>query len=286
MRAGNPPEPTRAGIGLRAPHYRELAGREVAAGFLEVHSENFFGEGGAAIATLERFRDRYPVSLHGVGLSLGSADALDDWHLGRLARLAERIEPALVSEHLSWSSAGGRFANDLLPLPYTEESLTHVVARVQAVQERLGRAILVENVSSYLEFEASTIPEWEFVAEVSRRAGCGLLLDVNNIWVNSVNHGFDARAYLAAIPPEAVAEYHLAGFQQAGALLIDTHGAPVADAVWALYDEALRRFGPRATLVEWDIDIPALDTLLAEARAADGRVAAWVSASTRTGTRD
>jgi uncharacterized protein (UPF0276 family) len=286
MGPGHALEGTRAGIGLRAPHYRELAERSLPLGFVEVHSENFFGAGGPALATLERFRARYPVSLHGVGLSLGSADALSIPHLERLAALAGRIEPALVSEHLSWSSIGGRFANDLLPLPYTEESLAHVVARVQAVQEHLGRRILVENVSSYLEFQASTIPEWEFVAEVSRRAGCGLLLDVNNIWVNAANHGFDAARYLEAIPLDAVGEIHLAGFQESDGLLIDTHGAPVADGVWSLYELALRRFGPRPTLVEWDIDIPPLDTLVGEARKADARLAACAHPVARTGTLD
>lgn len=279
------PETFRAGIGLRAPHYRELAERKPALAFLEVHSENFFGGGGAPLATLERFRSEYAISLHGVGLSLGSADALDPEHLGKLARLVDRIEPALVSEHLSWSSIGGRFANDLLPLPRTRESIGHVVGRVQAVQERLGRSILIENVSSYLEFEDSTMPEWEFVAEVARHAGCGILLDVNNIWVNAANHGFDARDYLDAIPAEAVGEIHLAGFEESGALLIDTHGAPVSADVWSLYGDAIRRFGPRPTLVEWDIAIPPLDTLLGEARKAEA-ILATCAAAQRTGTRD
>lgn len=285
MRPEQLPEASRAGIGLRAPHYRELAERGPPLSFLEVHSENFFGDGGAPLATLERFRSEYALSLHGVGLSLGSADALDLGHLGKLAALVDRIEPALVSEHLSWSSIGGRFANDLLPLPFSAESLAHVVGRVQAVQERLGRSILIENVSSYLEFEDSSMPEWEFLAEVARRAGCGILLDVNNIWVNAANHGFDARDYLAAIPAEAVGEIHLAGFEESGALLIDTHGAPVSAYVWALYAEAIGRFGPRLTLVEWDIDIPPLDTLLGEARKADAILATCAKAP-RTGTQD
>ncbi|MGZ5573151.1 MAG: MNIO family bufferin maturase [Usitatibacter sp.] len=253
------------GIGLRAPHYAQILGRRPALAFLEVHSENFFAAGGQPLAWLERFRGEYALSLHGVGLSLGSADPLDERHLAKLESLVARFEPMLVSEHLCWSSFGGRHAHDLLPLPYTEESLAHVVARIDAVQERLGRALLVENVSSYLQFPASTIPEWEFVAEVARRSGCGVLLDVNNIWVSAVNHGFDARRYLEAIEPATVGEVHLAGHERSGALLIDTHGERVCDDVWDLFDASLARFGSRPTLIEWDTDIPALDVLLEEA---------------------
>jgi uncharacterized protein (UPF0276 family) len=263
-----------AGIGLRAPHYGELLQRRPALAFLEVHSENYFCDGGAPLAWLERFRDRYPLSLHGVGLSLGSADPLDERHLARLAALVRRFEPALVSEHLCWSSFGGRHANDLLPLPYTREALDHVVRRVDAVQERLARRILVENVSSYLQFAESTIPEWEFAAEVARRSGCGLLLDVNNIWVNAVNHGFDPHDYLEATDPRHVEEIHLAGFEALEGRLIDTHGAPVSSEVWALYESAIARFGPRPTLIEWDADLPALDVLLAEAAKAQRILAA------------
>jgi uncharacterized protein (UPF0276 family) len=198
------PPDARAGIGLRTPHYAELLERNPPLAFLEVHSENYFCDGGAPLAWLERFRARYPLSFHGVGLSLGSADPLDEPHLARLGSLVRRFEPALVSEHLCWSSYAGRHANDLLPLPFTRESLDHVVRRVDAVQERLGRRILVENVSSYLQFPASTMAEWEFVAEVARRSGCGLLLDVNNIWVNAVNHGFEPHRYLEAIDPRHV----------------------------------------------------------------------------------
>ena len=257
------------GIGLRAPHYAQLLERRPRLGLLEVHSENFFGEGGAALATLERFRAEYPVSLHGVGLSLGSADALDANHLDRLAALVRRIDPVLVSEHLCWSSIDGRHANDLLPLPRTAETLEHVVARVQVVQERVGRQILVENVSAYVEFEASTLSECEFIAEVARRSGCGILLDVNNVWVNAVNHGLDAAGYLRAIPAEAIGEIHLGGHEASGALLIDTHGARVCPEVWALYAQLIARIGQRPTLVEWDTDIPALDVLLDEASHAD-----------------
>jgi hypothetical protein len=201
-------------------------------------------------------------------MSLGSTDPLDREHLAKLARLIARIEPVLVSEHLCWSSVGGRHFNDLLPLPYTEEALAHVCDRVDTVQEALGRELLVENVSSYLEFAASVIPEWEFVAAVARRTGCRLLLDVNNIHVNAVNHGFDADAYVAAIPADAVAEIHLAGFDASGPCLIDTHGAPVAPEVWALYRRTIGRIGARPTLIEWDTDIPSFAVLQHEAATA------------------
>jgi len=258
-----------AGIGLRAPHYAEVLARRPALALLEVHSENFFAAGGPALAWLESFRGLYPLSFHGVGLSLGSSEAPDAAHLAKLASLVERFEPALVSEHVCWSSASGRHSNDLLPLPYTEEALDNFVAHVDAVQERLGRPILVENVSSYMRFAHSTIPEGQFVAEVARRSGCGVLLDVNNIWVNSVNHGFDPGEFLAAIDPATVREIHLAGFEAQDSLLIDTHSREVTGDVWSLYRDAIGRMGPRPTLIEWDADIPALDVLLAEARKAD-----------------
>jgi uncharacterized protein len=254
-----------AGIGLRAPHYREAWERRPALALVEVHSENFFGAGGEPLAWLERFRGAYPLSLHGVGLSLGSADPLDEGHLARLDALVRRFEPCYVSEHLSWSSYGARHANDLLPLPFTTEALGHVVERVSRVQERLGRRILVENVSRYCSFAESTIGEAEFVAEVARLAGCGVLLDVNNVWVNCVNHGLDAERYLEAFDPDSVEEMHLAGFTRAEGLLIDTHGARVDEEVWTLYRRALARFGPKPTIVEWDVDIPPLDVLLGEA---------------------
>ena len=272
MAAGRALESASPGIGLRAPHYAQILERRPALGFLEVHSENFFCDGGPALAWLERFARDYTLSFHGVGLSLGSADPLDERHLGKLSALVRRFEPALVSEHLCWSSIDLRHANDLLPLPRTEEALEHVVSRIERVQERLGRRILVENVSSYLEFGESTLPEWEFVAQAARRSGCGLLLDVNNIHVNAVNHGFDPHRYLEAIDPESVAEIHLAGFEASGGGLVDTHGARVADEVWALYAAAIERFGVRPTLVEWDIDIPELDVLLGEARKAGAAI--------------
>jgi len=269
-----PPLPPAAGIGLRSPHVAQVDAERPAVAWLEVHSENYYVDGGPALAALDRIRRDYPLSLHGVGMSLGSTDLLDRAHLAKLARLIARTEPALVSEHLCWSGVGGRHFNDLLPLPYTEEALAHVCARVAQVQDALGRELAVENVSSYLAFADATIPEWEFVAAVARRTGCRLLVDVNNIYVNACNHGFDADAYLAAMPPDAIAEIHLAGFEVRGEILIDTHGAPVAPAVWALYRSAIERFGPRPTLIEWDTDIPPLATLLREAATAQSMLEA------------
>lgn len=261
--------PARAGIGLRAQHYTDVLETRPGIAWLEVHSENYFGAGGQPHYFLEQFRARYPLSLHGVGLSLGSTDALDYAHLGKLKTLIARYQPGLVSEHLCWGSVGGRHLNDLLPLPYTEEALCHVCERICWTQDFLGRQILIENVSSYIQFAQSTIPEWEFVAAVARATGCGILLDVNNIYVNAVNHKFDPLRYLEAIPVETVQEIHLAGFDSNGECLVDTHGKPVCDAVWALYREALERFGKIPTLIEWDTDIPELSVLLEETRKAD-----------------
>ena len=257
--------PARAGIGLRGSHIDELLATKPALDWLEVHSENYFGDGGQPLYFLERFRSHYPLSLHGVGLSLGSTDPLNSTHLRKLKSLVDRFEPGLVSEHLCWSSVGGQFLNDLLPLPYTEEALNHVVTRIGEAQDYLRRQILVENVSSYLQYKHSTIAEWEFLAEVSRRAGCGILLDVNNIYVSAENHQFDPLTYLDAIPAHAVQEIHLAGFDSNGDCLIDTHGKPVFDAVWPLYAHSIERLGPKPTLIEWDTNIPPLDVLLGEA---------------------
>jgi uncharacterized protein len=267
--------PARAGIGLRSPHVAEVLATRPALPWLEVHPENYLG-GGPAVRALEAVRRDYPVSFHAVGLSVGSADGVDRRHLGRIKSLVDRLEPALVSEHLAWSRVGGAYLNHLLPLPYTEESLEVVCRNVDEVQVTLGRRVLVENPSGYLRFAASTIPEAAFLAELVRRTGCGLLCDVNNVYVTARNLGLDAAAYLAALPPAAVGEIHLAGHSINDAdgqtLLIDDHGSPVAPAVWALYEYALRRFGAVPTLVEWDTDLPPLEILLAEARRADMRL--------------
>jgi len=267
------PAPDAAGIGLRTQHHLAVLSDAPAVGWLEVHSENYFAMGGARVDCLARIRERYPLSLHGVGLSLGSVDPLDKVHLDNLKRTINRFDPLLVSEHLSWSSFGGRFANDLLPLPYTEESLRHVSQRIAHVQDQLGRRILIENVSSYLQFTCSRLTEWEFLAGVAAESGCGILLDLNNIYVAAANHGFDAHRYLRAIPPTSVCEFHLAGHTpvQSGdrEVLIDTHSTHVCDAVWALYRAALLRFGQVPTLIEWDANIPALSVLVAEAEKAN-----------------
>lgn len=275
------PIPAAAGIGLRSPHHKDFLERRPAIPWVEVHSENFFADGGRQLEVLDAVRRDYGVSLHGVGLSLGSADPLDAEHLRRLRRLVQRVEPALVSEHACWGSVGGVYLNDLLPLPYTRASLDHLAARVAAVQDYLGRQILVENVSSYLEFDGAELTEWEFMVALAREAGCGILLDVNNIYVSAQNHGFSADGYLAAIPPELVGEIHLAGHSVADGILIDTHSAPVKDAVWALYRQALQRLGPVPTLIEWDAELPTLERLLAEAHTADREARSALSGSQR-----
>ena len=272
--------PARAGIGLRPPHYGELLRRTPSIGWLEIHSENYFCAGGEPHYFLERLRALYPLSFHGVGLSLGSVDDLCHTHLHQLKTLIARYQPGLVSEHLSWGSINGSFANDLLPLPYTEEALRHLSARVTQAQEFLGRRMLIENISSYLQFAHSTIPEWEFIVALAAATGCGILLDVNNIYVNAVNHRFDAENFLRAIPRAAVMEIHLAGFEVSDGVLIDTHGARVDAAVWELYQTAVQRFGAVPTLIEWDTDIPSLDVLLTEANTADQMlVGAYVDAA-------
>jgi uncharacterized protein (UPF0276 family) len=256
------------GVGLRREHYAEVVRDRPPIDWLEVISENFLVPGGNARRVLAKVREHYPVVLHGVSLSIGSTDPLDRRYLDDLAALARDVEPAWISDHLCWGAVGGRNSHDLLPLPYTEEALAHVVARVVEVQERLGRRILLENVSSYATFTASTMPEWEFLGEVARRADCGILLDVNNIFVSAHNHAFDAPAYLAGIPAERVGQIHLAGHSTSGELLMDTHDHEVPDGVWALYREFIAAHGPRSTLVEWDEHVPALARLLDEARAA------------------
>lgn len=267
-----------AGIGLRAPHHAELLERRPPLAFVEVHSENHFGLGGAPLALLQAAREHYPLSLHGVGLSLGSSAPLSREHLKQLKALVERVEPTLVSEHLSWNALPGLHLHDLLPLPFTTEAIELMVSRIGQVQDCLKRPLLVENVSSYVRFACDRMPEWEFVGEVVGRAGCRLLLDLNNLHVNAHNHGFDALEYVEALPADAVGQIHLAGHSVRdgahGPLLLDTHDDVVAAPVWALYATALRRFGPRPTLIEWDSRLPELDVLLAEAARAQRMIAA------------
>jgi uncharacterized protein len=263
------PIPTKAGIGLRFQHHQAVLEVNPDVAWMEVHTENYMG-GGTPLRYLDNIRRDYPISLHGVGLSLGSAEGLDAAHLERIREVAERIEPGQMSEHIAWSVVGGTYLADLLPLPMTEESLAVVCRHVDQVQGVLKRRILVENPSTYLRFRHSTIPEWEFMAAVAARAGCGILCDVNNIYVSAHNHGWNASTYLAALPPAAIGEIHLAGHSvrplpDGGSLRIDDHGSRVIAEVWALYREALARFGPIPTLIEWDTDVPPLDVLLAEA---------------------
>ena len=267
------PIPVRAGVGLKACHYREILETGPDVGWFEVHPENYMGAGGPPHRYLAEIRQDYPLSLHGVGLSLGSADPPDSGHLGRLRALVERYRPGLVSEHLSWSIFDGTFFNDVLPLPYTDETLARVCDNISAMQEFLGRQILIENPSTYLRLRESTIPEPEFLVTAARRSGCGILLDVNNVYVSARNHGFDPVAYLDAIPGDLVGEIHLAGHHvdRVGdrEIRIDDHGSAVIDAVWRLYADVVKRIGSVPTLIEWDNDIPELDVLLGEAAKAE-----------------
>jgi len=263
--------PVSAGIGLRSQHYNDVLETHPTVGWFEVHSENYFGKGGAPLLYLEKIREDYPISLHGVGMSLGSVDVLDGQHLAQLKRLIDRIEPGLVSEHLSWGSFGGDYLNDLAPLPYTEEALLHMANRIAQAQDFIGRQILVENPSSYLEYQHSSYKEQDFLNELSRRTGCGILLDVNNAYVSCHNHGWDALDYLQGIAADRVGEIHLAGHtvnRVAGMdILIDTHNQPVCADVWALYETALQVVGAKPTLIEWDTDVPALSVLMDEVQA-------------------
>ncbi|MCH7599400.1 MAG: DUF692 domain-containing protein [Myxococcales bacterium] len=252
------------GVGLRSQHYNRVLEAPTSIDWFEVISENFMIKGGRPLQVLDQVRRDYPVVLHGVSLSIGSSDPLDKRYLEALAKLIHRVEPAWVSDHLCWTGVGGHNAHDLLPLPYTEEALLHTVQRVIAVQDFLGRQIALENVSTYLSFAGSTLSEWEFLAELAERADCGILLDVNNIYVSAANHGFDAATYLAGIPRDRVWQIHLAGHTDHGSHLLDTHSRPVCDPVWSLYRRALQRFGSVASLVEWDEDIPAWEVLEAE----------------------
>lgn len=269
VRAGRTPIPAAAGIGLRFQHHQAVLDTRPKVAWFEVHIENYMG-GGTPLRYLEAIRAEYPIACHGVGLSLGSADGLDRAHLVRVRNTVARIEPALVSEHLSWSSVGGRYLADLLPLPLTEEALGLVCRHVDQAQECLGRRILIENPSSYMRYRHSTIPEWEFLGAVAARTGCGVLCDVNNVFVSACNHGWNPLIYLAGLPPEAIGEIHLAGHSvrelgNGRRLRIDDHSTRVIAQVWSLYRAALARFGPVPTLIEWDNDVPQLEVLLDEA---------------------
>jgi len=260
--------PARAGIGLRFVHHDALLEERPAIGWIEAHTENYFHDG-AAPRALERARANYPLSLHGVGLGLGSADGIDRAHLSRVKRAIGRFQPALVSEHACWGHVGGEFFNDLLPLPYTEEAVALLAAQVREAQDFLGVQLLIENVSAYVAFEHSRLAEWEFLSAVVEQSACGLLLDINNIYVSSKNLGLDAHAFIAGVPAASVHEIHLAGHARNGTILIDDHGSAVCEEVWDLYSRAIARFGARPTLIEWDTDIPALNTLVGEAARAD-----------------
>jgi uncharacterized protein len=271
--------PARAGLGLKPEHYHAILDDAPDVGFFEVHAENYMGAGGPPHRYLTAIAERYPLSLHGVGLSIGAARPLDKAHLARLRALNERYRPQSFSEHLAWSTHDSGFLNDLLPLPYTEETLAQIVAHVDEVQQALGRKMLLENPSTYVLFAESTIDEIDFLDAVATRTGCGLLLDVNNVMVSAVNHRLDARAYIDRFPVEHVGEIHLAGYDEASdsagdRLLIDAHASSVEDDVFALYRHTLRRTGPVPTLVEWDNDVPDFPTLLAEARRVDEALAA------------
>ena len=265
-----------AGIGLRAPHLAEIARDKPATAFLEIHAENYLSAT-PSMQVVERLRSDYTFSVHAVGLSLGSAEGIDEAHLGRVAELVKRLQPAYVSDHLSWSVIGGRYVNDLLPLPYTDEALDIVVRNVGRLQDKLGRQVSIENPSCYLGFTHSTMSEPEFLTEVARRSGCGLLLDVNNIHVTAHNLRLDPRDWLT-LPAGAVTQYHLAGHAVNDAdgepILIDDHGSRVSDAVWTLFEEVVRHFGSRPALIEWDTDVPALSVLLDEAGRANAILAA------------
>ncbi|NNE34384.1 MAG: DUF692 domain-containing protein [Rhodothermales bacterium] len=264
--------PAAAGIGLRGAYHQAFLDDSPDVAWLEVHSENYMAPDSVAVGALSRIRERYPISLHGVGLSLGSIDPLNSKHLMRLRQLADRIQPGLISEHLSWSSIEGECLHDLLPLPYTEEALSHFVARVDAVQAALGRTIAIENISSYLQFSHSTIKEPEFLAEVAARSGCEILLDINNVYVSAVNHGFCPHEFIDAIPRSRVAEIHLAGHGEqcfdGRTVLVDTHDRAICSEVWDLFRSARPALPDVPVLIEWDAQLPDLDVLLAEARTA------------------
>lgn len=252
------------GLGLRPQHYGEILDGEPRVDWFEIISENYFLRGGQPMRMLDRIRERYPVVMHGVSLSIASTAPLDMDYLGQLKALADRVDPRWVSDHLCWTGVHGVNLHDLLPVPYTEEALNHVCDRIARVQDFLGRRIAIENVSSYIEYAASEMSEWDFVAEMARRADCWLLLDVNNVFVSGENHAFDGHRFIDAIPVDRVVQFHLAGHSEGNGHLIDTHDQPVCDEVFDLYGEALRRFGPVSTMIERDDNIPPFAELVAE----------------------
>ena len=264
------------GLGLRVDHYETILNSEPAVDWFEIISENYLVPGGKPLHYLDRIRERYPLVMHGVSLSIGSTDPLNREYLAQLKQLATRVQPAWISDHLCWTGVHGRNMHDLLPLPYTEETIDHVAARIREVQDFLGRQILIENVSSYVGYTQSQLTEWEFLSEICGRADCLLLFDVNNIYVSSVNHGFDPLDYLNGIPAARVQQFHLAGHEDHGRYVIDTHDHPVSGPVWQLYEQALRRFGPVSTMIERDDNIPPLAELIDELEHAR-RIAAQVA---------
>lgn len=265
--------PARAGVGFKAEHAKDIFGNAPAVGWFEIHPENYMVAGGPRLAMLEELCAHYPVSMHGVGLSLGGGEKLSENHLADLKRLVDRFDPAMVSEHIAWSSHEGLYMADLLPTPMTKTSLDQLVQAIETVQDYIGRRILIENPTSYMPLPQNSIPELDFITEAARRSGCGLLIDVNNVYISAHNLGFDAKAFIDAVPGDLVGEIHLAGHERDANpdddVLIDTHSRPVADPVWALFDQLISRIGPRPTLIEWDNDVPGWDVLAAEAALAD-----------------
>ena len=270
MMMQNTPQSLGFGLGLRAQHYREILDGNPAVDWFEVISENYMVPGGQPLRMLDAIAERYPIVMHGVSLSIASTQPFDRGYLKGLKALADRVKPRWVSDHLCWTGVHGVNLHDLMPVPYTEEALDHVAGRISEVQEYLGRRLVIENVSSYIEYACSEMSEWDFVAEIARRADCWLLLDVNNVFVSGTNHAFDTNAFLDAIPAERVVQFHLAGHSEGQTCLIDTHDQPVCEEVWSLYAKALERFGPVSTMIERDDNIPPLSELLDELAHARG----------------
>jgi len=270
--APNPDPLHGVGVGLRTPHFPVVLGDRPDIPWFEALIDNYMGDGGLPVKNLERVRNDYPVTFHGVGMSIGSSDPLNMDYLKRLKSLVDRFEPARISDHLCWVSVEGDYLHDLLPLPYIEEATRHVIERIQQVQDFLGRRILIENVSSYMNYKISEMQEWEFIQHIVEKSGCDILLDINNVHVSASNHNFDANDFLKGILVDRVKEFHLAGYEDKGTHLLDTHGEPVHDPVWTLYEQALERFGPVPTLIEWDNNLPTFEILHAEAKKAEQRM--------------